>query len=143
MDKVKVPSNVINKQLYRKVKLEADKVYKRPTSAYKSMWISKEYQKRGGKYTGEKKSLTGRWRQEKWIQVIPYVKNNKIIVCGADNKKNKVCRPLVRVDKNTPITMKEILDKWGKKKVLELANKKVRDMNGRVLWVNGRFIPSK
>lgn len=79
MDKVKVPSNVINKQLYRKVKLEADKVYKRPTSAYKSMWISKEYQKRGGKYTGEKKSLTGRWRQEKWIQVIPYVKNNKII----------------------------------------------------------------
>lgn len=139
---VKVPDNVINKKLYIKVKKEADKVYKAPTSAYKSMWIQKTYMDRGGTYTKKGKGLKS-WREEEWIQVIPYVKEGKKIICGASNRKNKVCRPLKRINKSTPITIDEVLKKWGKKKTLDLANKKVNDMKGRVLWNNGYFLPSK
>jgi hypothetical protein len=137
-----IPDNVINKKLYKQVKNEADKIYKRPTSAYKSMWISKTYQNRGGKYKGKKRSLTQRWREEKWIQVIPYIKNGEEIICGADNRLNKVCRPLLRVDDKTPITIKELQKIYTDKDILKLANKKIKDMKGRVMWKQNKFIPS-
>ena len=137
-----VPENVVNKELYRKVKKEADGVFEDKTSAYRSMWISKTYKKRGGKYTGKKEGLTSRWRSEEWVQIKPYLKGDKI-ACGADNKKNKACRPLKKVSKDTPITMKEIINKWGTKKVAELTTKKINDMGGRLNWQTGTFTPSK
>jgi len=138
-----IPDNVLNPQLYRKAKKEADQRFKRPTSAYKSMYISKKYQELGGKYKGKKKSLTGRWRKERWVQVIEYIKYGRIVECGADNKKNKVCRPLVRIDDDTPITLNELRNKYSDKEILQLANKKVKDMQGRIYWKTGKFIPSK
>jgi len=138
-----IPDNVLNPRLYKKAKKEADEKFKRPTSAYKSMFISKRYQELGGKYKGKKKSLTSRWLKEEWIQVIPYIKNNEKIICGADNRLNKVCRPLKRVDKNTPITIKELQEIYTDKQILKLANKKVKDMKGRVMWKQNKFIPSK
>jgi len=138
-----VPENVINKQLYMSVKKEADNIYKRPTSAYKSMWISKTYQERGGKYTGKRQSLTERWRNEEWIQVIPYLTKGEIIQCGADNKDKKVCRPLKRVNKQTPITLLELLELHSKTDLLKLARMKTKDMEGRVMWKQMKFIPSK
>jgi len=137
-----IPDNVINKKLYKQVKNEADKIYKRPTSAYKSMWISKTYQNRGGKYKGKKRSLTQRWREEKWIQVIPYIKNGEEIICGSDNRLNKVCRPLLRVDDKTPITIKELQKIYTDKQILKLATMKINDMKGRVMWKQNKFIPS-
>ncbi len=135
--------NVLNKELYEKVKKEADDKFKRKTSAYKSMWISKTYQERGGKYKGKKKSLTKRWRDEEWIQVIPYITKGDKIACGDDNKKNKVCRPLKRIDKDTPITIPELRRKYTDDNILKLARKKVNDMEGRVYWKTGEFISSK
>lgn len=135
-----IPSNIINKTLYKKVKEEADKKFMRPTSAYKSMWISKTYQERGGKYRGVKKSLTQRWRQEEWIQVKPYIEKGVNIPCGSDNKKNKVCRPLKRVNKETPITIKELQKIYTDKEILKLANKKISNMKGRVYWKENKFI---
>lgn len=135
--------NVIDKELYEKVKKEADDKFKRKTSAYKSMWISKTYQERGGKYKGKKKSLTKRWRDEEWIQVIPYITKGDKIACGDDNKENKVCRPLKRIDKDTPITIPELRRKYTDDNILKLARKKVNDMNGRVYWKTGEFISSK
>ena len=139
-----IPENVVNKELYRKVKKEADGVFEDKTSAYKSMWISKTYKKRGGKYTGKKdpKKGTIRWSKgEEWVQIKPYLKGEKV-ACGADNKKNKACRPLKKVSKDTPITMNEIIKKWGVKKVVELTTKKINDMEGRLNWQTGTFSPS-
>lgn len=138
-----VPENVINKELYKKVKQEADNKFERKTSAYKSMWISKTYQDRGGKYKGKKTSLTERWRKEKWVQVVPYLKEGKKIACGAQNKEDKVCRPLIRISKDTPITLTELQDKFTDKELLDLARNKLDDMEGRVMWKQKKFIPSK
>lgn len=138
-----IPENVINKQLYISVKKEADNIYKRPTSAYKSMWISKTYQEKGGKYKGKKQSLTERWRNEEWIQVIPFLEKGQKIVCGANNKDNKVCRPYKRINKQTPITLPELIKLHSKAELLKLAKMKTNDMKGRVMWKQMKFIPSK
>lgn len=136
-------STPLDSKLYEKAKKIADNVYEKP-SAYKSMFISKKYVELGGKYKEKKKSDNlSRWRKEKWVQVIPYLKNGKEIVCGEDNKKNKVCRPLVRIDSKTPITISELLKLHSKKDLLNLANKKVRNMKGRVFWKTLKFIPPK
>jgi len=136
--------NIVNKKLYEKAKKDADKVYERH-SAYKSMYIQKRYKELGGKYKTEKKKKgkTDKWNDEKWIQVIPYLKDGKEIVCGLDNKKNKVCRPLKRVDKDTPITIKELQKIHSNKDLINLANRKIKDMNGRIFWKTMKFIPSK
>lgn len=133
-------SEPIDTALYETVKLEADKKFKRPTSAYKSMWISKTYKQRGGRYKGKKTGLTRRWREEEWIQVIPYLKEGEKIACGASNRKNKVCRPLIRVNKDTPITIEELRDIYSDEQLLKLANKKIKDMSGRVYWKKNKFI---
>jgi len=139
-----IMSNIVNPKIYDKAKKEADKVYERH-SAYKSMFIQKKYKELGGKYKTEKKKKgrTDRWNDEKWIQVIPYLKNGKEIACGLDNKKNKVCRPLKRIDKDTPITIKELQKKHSNKDLINLANRKIKDMNGRIFWKTMKFIPSK
>ena len=43
-----------NKKLYAKVKAEAKKKFKVWPSAYGSAWLTKEYKRRGGKYSGSK-----------------------------------------------------------------------------------------
>ena len=78
----KIPDNVLNPKLYKKAKEEADKKFEDKTSAYKSMWISKKYKDLGGKYSGKKKSLTSRWREEEWIQIEPYVNAFNIHIKG-------------------------------------------------------------
>ena len=141
----KVPENILNKKLYLKVKEEAKQKYKRFPSAYASAWINKQYQKEGGKYKDDKKNnSTGvnRWMKEEWIQILPYVENGKKIPCGGQNKDTKACRPLIRVNKQTPITMDEIVKKWGKEKVIDLAKQKNKDMQGRLNWMKGTFKPS-
>jgi hypothetical protein len=136
--------NILNPKLYEKAKKDADKRYEKH-SAYKSMYISKRYKELGGEYKNKKKKKgsTDRWTEEEWIQVIPYLTKGEKIVCGNDNKKNKVCRPFKRVDKNTPITINELLKLHKKEDLIKLGNKKLKDMNGRVFWKNLKFISSK
>ncbi len=45
-----------NKKLYTKVKAEAKKKFDVWPSAYASAWLTKEYKKRGGKYSGTTKN---------------------------------------------------------------------------------------
>ena len=71
------------------------------------------------------------------------MKNGKEIVCGDDNKKNKVCRPSKRIDKDTPITIKELQKLHSNKDLIKLGEKKIKDMNGRIFWKTMKFIPSK
>lgn len=146
-----VPENVVNKTLYKKVKKEAKAKFDRYPSLYASSWITREYKKRGGKYNttktdnkNKKEKLSGQklWYKEKWIQIVPYLEKNKIVDCGDSKKYTKACRPLVRVNDKTPPTIGEIVNKYGKEKVLKLAKKKNRDMGGRLNWINGTFTSS-
>jgi len=140
-----VPDNVKNPALYLKAKNEADDKFKEKTSAYKSMFIVKRYKELGGEYSTKKsgKGETTRWLKEKWVQVIPFVTRNQEIECGSAVREKKACRPLKKIDKKTPMTMKEIVDKHGKKKVVELAKQKNEDMKGRLDWGKGSFKKSK
>ena len=138
--KSNIPSNVVNKSLYKKAKGKANEKYGKKTSAYKSMYIVNEYKKMGGTYSGTKKTSKGlsRWNREKWVQVEPYVKSGKKIVCGSRNKMTKACRPLNKL-KGTPITLQESIKKLGKKKVLELARKKNKYMSKVIYWKSGKI----
>ena len=86
-------SEPIDKQLYEDVKKMANTVFKSPTGIYRSLWIQREYKKRGGLYkTKKKSSKIQQWLDEKWIDINnPILKNNKIIgynKCGSVNKQN-------------------------------------------------------
>ncbi len=136
--------NILDKKLYSMAKKDADLKYKVP-SAYKSMYIQKKYKELGGRYKNKKKKEgeTNRWLKEEWVVVSEYLNNNKKIVCGSSQIKNKVCRPLKRINENTPITIPELLKIHSKKDLINLANKKRNDMRGRVYWKTLKFIPSK
>ena len=113
--------NILNPKLYKKAKSIADKKYERH-SAYKSMFIQKKYIELGGKYKRKGKKLSN-WRKEEWVEITPYLKENKKIVCGSSNNK-KGCRPLKRINKDTPITIGEMLKKHKKEDILRVAEKK-------------------
>jgi hypothetical protein len=93
----------IDTKLYNKVFKEADKVFEKP-SAYKSMWIQREYKKQGGTYTedGKERKLE-RWADEEWKDV--------------GNKDYPVYRPTKRINKDTPLTVAEISPSNLKKQI--------------------------
>jgi len=109
-------------QLYAKVKAEADRLFLAPTSAYKSGWIVRTYKDRGGKYKSQsqtpnkkqEKVPTGlkRWFAEKWINLRSKQPDQP---CGRPRATEKgiypLCRPSIRVTKDTPVTASELTQK--------------------------------
>ena len=135
-------SQPINTKLYQQVVKDAKRKFDTWPSAYASMWVQKTYQEKGGKYSGTKKQSGGttQWRAEKWINMNDYLKGN-IIPCGMPEGKDKACRPLKRINSNTPITANEVLAKHGKRKTQMLATAKQKDQSRtRVNWVTGKII---
>jgi hypothetical protein len=99
---------IINdKALYEKAKKIADETYKKP-SAYKSGFIVKKYKELGGTYSDDKqpKELK-RWYSEMWENIDP----NKT------KTSYPVYRPTIRVNKQTPLTVKEIDPKQLKQQI--------------------------
>jgi hypothetical protein len=111
------------------------------------MAIVQAYKKLGGKYTGTKKRTqqpgVQRWLRERWIMVRPYVLEQKTVPCGTYARRKHACRPLVRVTKKTPMTVKEVLAKHGKTKTVRLARSKHTrgSENIRIDWNTGRSTP--
>lgn len=138
-------SEILDKKLYAKVRAEAKRKYARYPSVYASGWIVRTYKERGGRYAPSQRKSKGisRWMREEWIQVVPYLTKGEKIACGAANKSTKACRPLRRITKQTPATIGELVKLHGKKKVLELARAKNRDMQRRVYWRSGRIAAAK
>ena len=109
-------SKPIDIKLYNKIKLLADKKFIAKTSIYKSSWLVREYKKAGGKYTSNSSADIGlkRWYLEKWVDLNRPIYKNKIIVgykpCGrnVNTKIYPLCRPSVRINKNTPKTYQEL-----------------------------------
>lgn len=130
----------LDKDIYRKAKKMADETYKRH-SAYKSMFLVRKYKELGGKFKGDdkdEKPKLMKWRQERWIKVLPYLLENREVKCGAGGKDKHSCRPLIRVDKTTPTTLPELVKKHGKKKIKELAEMKKKDISIRINWELGK-----
>ena len=139
-----IPENIVNKKLYQQAKKEADIKYKRP-GLYKSAFIQKRYQALGGKYKGPKpESKTELWFSQKWVDMEQYLKGKKV-ECGRNKnemRKFPACRPLFKKGQNI-LTADEVIEKYGKQKVLKLIKNKQKDKNGRLMWKTGKFIPSK
>ena len=143
---VYIPKNILDADLYKKAKKKADEIFER-AGLFKSAFIQKEYQRLGGKYSGKKPPKSQgiqRWLSgEQWIEVEPYLLKGKIIKCGSSERIGKACRPLKRVNDKTPITINELIELHGKRKLMELVKQKQKDMNGILRWKEGRFISSK
>ena len=98
--------------LYASVKRNANARFLAKTSVYKSAWIVREYKKRGGMYDSHllppRSTGLQRWFREKWVDV----SRNDHAPCGRPSSKSKLayplCRPTVRVTKNTPTTLQEL-----------------------------------
>lgn len=96
-----------DKILYEKVKKMADKIYEK-SSAYKSGYIVKKYKEMGGDYIDDNqpKELKA-WFKAQWMDINP----NKT------KTSYPVYRPTVRVNKQTPLTVKEIDPKQLKEQI--------------------------
>lgn len=129
-----------NKTLYKSVVKDAKKKFDVWPSAYASMWVQKEYMKRGGEYYKKNTGLKD-WVKERWVQVLPLLEDGKIIECGDDNKTTKACRPIVRVNKDSPITIQELLELHSVEDIVKAAEKKNSNMDGRLLWKSLKFSP--
>jgi hypothetical protein len=129
-----------NKRLYDRIKKKIKARVKVWPSAYASGQLVREYKRMGGKYLTTSKGLTtrkskskskskrkgtnllSRWFKEKWVNVC-VKKGNTYAKCGRKKSKTKgypYCRPLIRVNKNTPKTVKEITSK----KIREMCKRK-------------------
>lgn len=119
---------VLDKKLYNYVKKLADKKFHSKTGVYKSSWIVSNYKKLGGKYSGEKPKNTrlSRWFKEKWVNIKKKTKSGDYEQCGRKNIKDAypLCRPLLRISKDTPKTVKELSVKSIKKAIKEKKNSK-------------------
>lgn len=127
--KENVPDNVIDKQLYIKARNKVKKRVKVWPSAYASGQIVSEYKRMGGKYKGSKSKdpkPLDRWYKEKWVNVCK-PKGRGYEPCGREKSKVSeypYCRPSVRVNGSTPMTVGELKKKYGKEKLVDLCKKK-------------------
>lgn len=123
----------LDKELYKKAKQIADRTFKEKTSAYKSMFIVKKYEEMGGRFRGKQTRKLGKWRDEKWIQVVPFLDKGLVIECGSGADK-KSCRPTLKKYATTPLTINELIKLHGKEKLLKFAKRKKKEMSKRADW---------
>lgn len=96
-------------------------------SAYASGLLVKTYKKMGGKYKKsdqkrDQKSLK-RWFEEKWVNICEKEKG-RYKPCARGQlglKKFPKCRPLYRISKKTPMTVKELIETYGVQKIKQLC----------------------
>ena len=126
-----------NKALYESIRVDALKRYKSYHPLHVLSLIIKEYKFRGGTYM----SISGptQWHLEQWVMVIPFIKSGKVVECRSHIKDGKACRPLKRINDQTPVTLPELLKMYSKSQVLEMARKKNKNMKRRVDWVKLEF----
>ena len=93
---------------------------------------NQKYMERIGKLkSGEIKQKTnmGRWFRENWVDVCKPKINNEYQPCGRSKAKLQqknypYCRPEIRIDDNTPVTVGEIIDGYGKNQLKTLCQQK-------------------
>ena len=120
--------------LYEATKKKVQKSVKRWPSAYASGQLVQQYKVTYRKMYGNrsepyhskgKKSSLARWYKEKWVDVCRK-QSTGFAPCGRRRTEGRYpfCRPSVRVDKKTPMTVSEVVERYGKKKLKERCTKK-------------------
>ena len=127
------PPGVRDLKLWEKSKQSVKKRFKTWPSALASRAIAAEYKKRGGRYSSKRNlnAGTSRWTREEWVEVLPYAKSGRKVLCGRSSG-GKACRPLRRVSPETPMTVGEAIKKHGREKIISMAMRKSREMKGRL-----------
>lgn len=121
--------------LYNRIKMEVKKSVQRWPSAYASGQLVQKYKKAFEKkhgpkklaYTSKKIKLTSleRWFKETWVNLCKEKKNGQYASCGTRKGKTyPYCRPMKRIDKSTPMTVYELINKYGKAKLKEQCKAK-------------------
>ena len=122
----------VDRDLYDKMVEKAKAMFPNAyPSAYASAWIVRQYKKYGGEYKTEGGDL-GNWFKEGWVDVVPLLKEGKIVKCGKG--KGSACRPTKRINKETPITLQELLELHSVKDILKFAEQKRENMELRAFW---------
>lgn len=116
-----VPANVLDAELYRRVREKVKKTVEHWPSAYASGLVVQAYKKAGGRYSGEKGGgKLDRWYREKWVNVCEKSKGKYLSCSSKDSTRYPYCRPSVRVNRSTPKTASELT----KKQLLVMCAKK-------------------
>uniref|UniRef100_A0A6C0F921 DUF5872 domain-containing protein n=1 Tax=viral metagenome TaxID=1070528 RepID=A0A6C0F921_9ZZZZ len=137
-----------DKILYEKIKTRIKKKVSRWPSAYASGQLVQAYKKEFAKKYGPKKSPYAssqtkgleRWFKEKWVNICKPKKNGKYVSCGRKNISTKsqypYCRPSKRISKETPMTVDELINKYGKDFIKKQCSKKQKIRKGRLSNLN-------
>jgi hypothetical protein len=115
-------SEPLDKGLYQKAKEMANKTYGSHTSAFRSMAISRNYMKMGGKYSGRKSSKLESWRREGWIDLNQPNGKGGYFPCGHKNTQNNkypLCRPSKTINSETPRKYQDISESSIRKANIE------------------------
>ena len=95
-------------------------------SAYKSMRLCE------GECPNRRGEGLRRWVDEQWVDVLSYL-DGEVIQC------RRACRPIKHINDKTPLTIDELIAIHGKKKLRNIAQSKVDNMNKRMNWKSGIF----
>jgi hypothetical protein len=143
-----MPSVPIDKGLYNQIKKKIKARVKVWPSAYASGQLVREYKRQGGRYRksssfGLKRSRSGglaRWFKEEWVDVCR-PRGRSFAKCGRKSSSRRnypYCRPLRRISKSTPRTVREI----GRKKLKQMCAKK-RRYPYKIFNLNGKSFRRK
>lgn len=120
-----------DKKLYNSISNKVKATVKRWPSAYASGQVVQQYKRAFATKYGPrkkpyiepktKKQNLNRWFKEKWVDVCRPKVNGQYQNCGRLQTKGKYpfCRPLIKVSKHTPMTVSEVISKYGPKKLKE------------------------
>jgi hypothetical protein len=132
----------VNKKLYNRLKNKIKARSKVWPSAYASGQLVRAYKTKGGTYKCARKNAFSfyrcssfgsldRWFKEKWVDVCRPKRNGKYRSCGRSKSSRKgypYCRPSVRVNAQTPKTVREI----GKSNLKKRCSKKRKNPYRRI-----------
>ena len=127
----------VDRELYDKMIEKAKDMFPNAyPSAYASAWIVRQYKKYGGEYKTEGGDLDN-WFREGWLDVIALLKDGKVVQCGKGD--GSASRPTNRINKDTPITLQELLELHSVSDILKFAERKANNMNKRAFWKELQF----
>ena len=102
--------------------------------------IRKEYTRRGGEYV--EATIDGQRARrlfERWVEVIPFLKKGHVVDCTEKTYRSKCCRPMHRLDEDTPTTLPELLRVHNRHDILQMARRANKNPEKRVRWEDLEF----
>jgi hypothetical protein len=118
-------------ELWAKIQEMAKTTFREHPTAYSNAWAVRRYAKLGGEWETEGGDLDDLFR-EGWVDVVALLKDGKVVLCGEGE--GSACRPTKRINKDTPITLQELLELYSVKDILKFAEQKRENMELKAQW---------